>query len=106
MKIEITVSSPQKYFNLYLDTNTNVFECNGTPTTYDPTKFKNKLFDIIFTWKNNLLLPGIIDAETYEINIEIEANTFHYIGNSVLPENYNEFCNLLEEVDTHGKMYI
>ena len=99
MKIQISVSANDFVYNLDVDTRSNFFVCNGQHKKADPLQFKEKLFDIIFCWDKNMVVPGITDAQEYKVSINDLNERATFVGKGRYPNNYNQFIELLKEVD-------
>lgn len=101
MKIEIIVNSSYHHYELMLDTGMDFFEFNNKLVQFDTNIFKNRLFDIISTWQENIWIDGAIDTESYKIKITDKQHNQVFMGNASLPHNYNDLIKLLEEVSCY-----
>lgn len=101
MKIQITASSNLFIYNIQVDTQTNFFTLNGMQKSIDTLAFKEKLFDIIFDWDKNMIVPYITDAQEYKITISDNNQKTTLVGKGKYPENYDEFISLLKEVESN-----
>ena len=99
MKIQISVSANDFVYNIDVDTRTKHFVCNGQQKKADPLQFKEKLFDIIFCWDKNMVVPNITDAQEYKVSIHDTNERATFVGKGKYPNNYNQFIMLLREVD-------
>lgn len=98
MKIEIKVDSPSEIYYIKYDTENSVFKCNGKDVKYEMFSFKEKLFDIIVYWDDDMTIPDITDAEAYSVKIEIAGEKRTFTGKGLYPDNYFKFKELLKEV--------
>lgn len=101
MKIQISVSANDFVYNLNVDTQTNFFVCNGKNKNLNAFEFKEKLFDIIFCWDKNMVIPNITDAQEYKIYISDYNEHLTLVGKGKYPENYDDFISLLKEVESN-----
>ena len=98
MRIKIEYKSQTESINILVETDDEIFTCNGRNVLTPIFPFKEKLLDIIFNWKNELINPNIKDAESYKIFITTEDDTFTFIGQGIYPDNFAEFRKLILEV--------
>lgn len=101
MKIKILVSANNFVYILDVDTETNFFVCNGKTKNLNTFEFKEKLFDIIFCWDKNNVIPDITDAQEYKIFISDKNERKALVGKGKYPHNYNEFISLLKEIENN-----
>ena len=101
MKIQISVSANDFVYNISVDTKSNFFVCNGKTKKTDIHMFKEKLFDIIFCWEQNMVVETITDAQTYKISVQNNNENITFVGKGKYPPNYNQFISLLREVDNN-----
>ena len=98
MQIEIEYKSITESINILVQTEDNIFVCNGRNVSVPIFQFKEILLDIIFKWENDMINPDIKDAESYKINITTEEDSATFVGHGIYPDNFEEFRNLIMEV--------
>ena len=98
LKIQSEVSSATNYYNVLLDTEFDIFVCNGQNAKMNPFEFKEKLFDIIVYWDNDMTSKVNTQTEKYNIKVTINQKEYNFVGNGLYPNNYKLFKNLLSEL--------
>ena len=98
MEINIKYSSPYENIEIFIDSTKNIFSCNGIAVEINIYSFKEKLFDIVFSWDEINNVEDIKDSEFYMVSIKVDEESFFFSSNINFPENFQDFKNLLMEV--------
>ncbi len=98
-KISLGLSSLRKCFNLNLDYSNQTAVLNGEPFKMDVRPFMDKICNIVTDWEEKLINLAILDGLAYHIFIQKDGKIKKYEGRNKFPPNFNEFLNLLSEVN-------
>ena len=99
MNIFIKVQSLTKTTELSIDTELGTCICNGVSKSIDTMSFLTKLQTIIAPWQYEMVNDGVIDGESYTIELRLPKKLRRYIGRNRFPLNYGDFKSLLSEVE-------
>lgn len=73
--------------------------CYFNDIQYDITNEKiDKLLDILSTWKYEYGSSNIIDAQEFKVIVKTNNGVTNYHGNGIYPNNYNEFLDVLGDI--------
>lgn len=99
MQIVIRLGSMSQNLNIKVDDEKSIFLLNGKPKDVDIDKFVMRLQVIIASWDLMMVNNSIVDGSWYQIDIKLGNKTRKYVGKNAFPLNYDEFINLINEVD-------
>ena len=97
MQIQIKLMSKYELYDININKSTGEFIYNGINIKCNIEEFAEKLCNIVIFWDENMIVPNVLGAESFEVNIIKDGKSYNFKGNGKYPKNYTAFKKLLKE---------
>ena len=98
MKVLVDIISGMQRISILADNKNDKFELNGKNVDFDIDSFIFRTCDITMDWPEKLINKDIIDGNKVKVIIKNDTAIKEMKFVNKLPENYNRFDALINEV--------
>ena len=98
MKVLVDIIAGMERISVLADNKNNKFKVNGKNVEFDIDEFIFRTCDITMDWPEKLINEKIVDGNKVKIVIKNNTDLKEMKFINKLPENYNRFNELIDEV--------